>query len=221
METTTLTKVQETSDQKRLLKLIEIVFLFVGTPIILWLELPKWLKGSYFFICVGYVIWLMVRKGKLHIVEKKLVHPLKTLTNFGTRFCAIAVSSFLFLYVYDSDSLFNVISTKPMLWLGFSFIYVVLSVIPQELIYRYFFLKRYRTLFKNKWVMVLVNASLFSLAHIWFNSWIVIAFTFVGGILFLQTYRKTHSLWLVILEHSIYGIWLYTVGYGELFRMAV
>jgi len=25
----------------------------------------------------------------------------------------------------------------------------------------------------------------------------------------------------VILEHSLYGIWLYTVGYGELFKMAV
>lgn len=221
MKTTTLTKTNESTDQKKILKLVEIVFLFVGTPLILWLELPQWLKGSYFFICVGYVIFLMLSKNKLHIVEKKLVHPVKTLVDFGIKLSLIMLSSTLFLYVYDPDSLFNVISTKPLLWLSFSGIYVVLSVIPQEVIYRYFFLKRYRTLFKNKWVMVLVNASLFSLAHIWFNSWIVLAFTFIGGILFLHTYRKTHSLWLVILEHSLYGIWLYTVGYGELFRFVM
>ncbi len=221
MKTAVLTKSKEAVDQQRFLKLIEILFLFIGTPIILWLDIPSWTKNTYFFVCVGYVTWLIVRKEKLHIVEKKLVHPAKTLLAFGIKFGAIALGSFLFLYFYDPDSLFNVISKKPMLWLSFSAIYVVLSVIPQEIIYRYFFLKRYRTLFKNKLVMVLVNASLFSLAHIWFNSWIVLAFTFVGGILFFHTYRKTHSLWLVILEHSLYGIWLYTVGYGELFKMAV
>ncbi len=221
MKTVVLTKTNETTDQKRFLKLIEIVFLFVGTPLLLWLEIPKWVKGSYFLICVAYVAWLLLRKEKLHIVEKKLVHPAKTLLAFGIKFSVIALGSFLFLYFYEPESLFNVISTKPMLWFGFSALYVVLSVIPQEIIYRYFFLKRYRTLFKNKLVLVLVNAILFSLAHIWFNSWIVLAFTFVGGILFFHTYRKTHSLWLVILEHSLYGIWLYTVGYGELFKMAV
>ncbi|MDA9066715.1 CPBP family intramembrane metalloprotease [Flavobacteriales bacterium] len=132
----------------------------------------------------------MIKKEKLNFGEKKLVTPTKTLLAFAIKLGAIALGSFLFLFFYDSDSLFNVISTKPMLWLGYSLIYVLLSVIPQEIIYRYFFLKRYRTLFKNKLVMVLVNASLFSLAHIWFNSWIVLAFTFVGGILFFYTYRK-------------------------------
>ena len=221
MKTAVLIKANEVVDQKRFLKLIEIVFLFIGTPIILWLELPKWTKGSYFLICLIYVIWLMLKKDKLNLVEKKLVNPTKTLLAFGIKLSLIALGSFLFLYFYNPESLFNVISKKPLLWLGFSAIYVLISVIPQEIIYRYFFLKRYRTLFKNKLVMVLVNASLFSLAHIWFNSWIVLTFTFIGGILFFYTYRKTHSLWLVILEHSLYGIWLYTVGYGELFRMAV
>ncbi|MGB1040408.1 MAG: CPBP family intramembrane glutamic endopeptidase [Flavobacteriales bacterium] len=221
METAILTESQEISIRQKIIKLTEIILLFVGTPIMLWLELPLWSKGSYFFICIGYVIWLMVKKDKLNIVEKKLVNPTRTLLDFGIKFMAIAGLSTLFLYFSDPDSLFNVISEKPLLWLSFSGIYVVLSVIPQEIIYRYFFLKRYRTLFKNKWTLILVNASLFSLAHIWFNSWIVLAFTFIGGILFLQTYRKTHSLWLVILEHSLYGIWLYTVGYGELFKFAV
>lgn len=221
MKTAILTETLEATDQQRFLKLIEILFLFIGTPIILWLEIPSWTKNTYFFTCVGYVIWLMIKKEKLNFGEKKLVTPTKTLLAFAIKLGAIALGSFLFLFFYDSDSLFNVISTKPMLWLGYSLIYVLLSVLPQEIIYRYFFLKRYRTLFKNKLVMVLVNASLFSLAHIWFNSWIVLAFTFVGGILFFYTYRKTHSLWLVILEHSLYGIWLYTVGYRELFKMAV
>lgn len=180
-----------------------------------------WVKGSYFLVCVAYVTWLMIKKEKLNFGEKKLPNLSKTLLEFGLKFGIILVTSTLFLYFYDPSSLFNVITEKPMLWLSFSALYVVLSVIPQEIIYRYFFLKRYRTLFKNKVVMILVNASLFSLAHIWFDSWIVVGFTFVGGIFFFLTYKKTHSLWLVILEHSLYGIWLYTVGYGELFKFAM
>ena len=142
MKTAVLIKANEVVDQKRFLKLIEIVFLFIGTPIILWLELPKWTKGSYFLICLIYVIWLMLKKDKLNLVEKKLVNPTKTLLAFGIKLSLIALGSFLFLYFYNPESLFNVISKKPLLWLGFSAIYVLISVIPQEIIYRYFFLKK-------------------------------------------------------------------------------
>jgi membrane protease YdiL (CAAX protease family) len=126
-----------------------------------------------------------------------------------------------FIYFYDNEAFFNVILNKPMLWFKFSLIYILVSVIPQELIYREFFMKRYSELFQNKTVLLLVNALLFSFAHIWFKSWIVLGFTFVGGIMFFLTYQKSKSLFVVILEHSIYGIWLYAVGYGELFKFAV
>jgi hypothetical protein len=56
LKTAILTETLEATDQQRFLKLIEILFLFIGTPIILWLEIPSWTKNTYFFTCVGYVI---------------------------------------------------------------------------------------------------------------------------------------------------------------------
>lgn len=110
---------------------------------------------------------------------------------------------------------------KPFLWLKFSGIYILFSVIPQELFYRTFFVKRYKNLFKDKWVFILINSLLFSFGHIWFQSWIVLSFTFVGSLLFLTTYLQTKSTWLIIFEHALYGVWLYTVGYGALFMFPV
>jgi hypothetical protein len=40
--------------------------------------------------------------------------------------------------------------------------------------------------------------------------------TFIGGILFAFTFKKTKSTLLVSIEHAIYGCWLFTVGMGEM-----
>jgi membrane protease YdiL (CAAX protease family) len=57
---------------------------------------------------------------------------------------------------------------------------------------------------------------LFSLAHIFFKSSLVLILTFIGGILFAITYKKTNSTLLVSIEHAIFGCWLFTVGMGTL-----
>jgi membrane protease YdiL (CAAX protease family) len=62
----------------------------------------------------------------------------------------------------------------------------------------------------------LINAALFSLAHVFFKNALVMLLTFTGGILFALTFRKTKSTLLVSIEHSIYGCWLFTVGMGEI-----
>lgn len=40
--------------------------------------------------------------------------------------------------------------------------------------------------------------------------------TFIGGLLFALTFKKTKSTLLVSIEHAIYGSWLFTVGMGEM-----
>ena len=44
-----------------------------------------------------------------------------------------------------------------------------------------------------------------------------LAFTFVGGIFFLSSYRRTGSLLFSDLEHALYGDFLFTIGWGEYF----
>ena len=203
------------------LKIIEIIALFIISPVVLYLSIPIALKLVYLFLGILYISLLSIFIEKFTKVAVDRKAKLKAYQQIGIRFLVIALSTIIILYVQDKDALFSVMLNKPTLWLKFSGIYILFSVIPQELIYRTFFVKRYQELFKNKLVFILINSVLFSFAHIWFQSWIVLSFTFVGSLLFIHTYLKTKSIGLVIVEHSLYGVWLYTVGYGALFLFPV
>jgi membrane protease YdiL (CAAX protease family) len=113
------------------------------------------------------------------------------------------------------EKLFFVVKENPGLWLGSSLFYAVVSVYPQELIYRHFFYWRYSHLLSPRLFLAL-NALLFSLAHTLFMNGLVFALTLAGGFLFANTYRKTQSLVVTSIEHAVYGLWLYTVGLGEM-----
>jgi membrane protease YdiL (CAAX protease family) len=71
-------------------------------------------------------------------------------------------------------------------------------------------------LFQNEALFLFFNATLFSLAHLFFRNALVMFITFLGGLLFALTYKKTKSTLLVTIEHAIYGCWLFTVGMGEM-----
>jgi membrane protease YdiL (CAAX protease family) len=65
--------------------------------------------------------------------------------------------------------------------------------------------------------MILASAMLFGFVHIIFGSWISIALTAAGGVLFGMTYRKSGSLLLACLEHALFGDFIFTIGIGRYF----
>lgn len=202
-------------------KSIEILFLFIISPLILWFSIPILYKVIYLLLGVTYIVVVSIFIEKFSKIKIDINQKSKTYKQIAIRFISIALLTVLVLYFQNKEQLFNVMLNKPDLWIKFSGVYILFSVIPQELIFRTFFVKRYEKLIKSKWVFILINSLLFSFAHIWFQSWTVLAFTFIGSLLFLNTYLKTKSTWLVFLEHSLYGVWLYTVGYGEIFMFPV
>lgn len=203
------------------IKYLEIIVLFIASPIILFLEIPIIFKVIFLFLGVVYIalISIFIEKfSKVNIDKKENQSSLKNIT---IRFIIIALLTTLVLYFQNKEQLFNVLLNKPDLWVKFSGVYILFSVIPQELIYRTFFVKRYQKIIKNEVLFILINSILFSFAHIWFQSWTVLTFTFVGSLLFINTYLKTKSTLLVILEHSLYRVWLYTLDYGKVFMFPV
>ncbi|MGS2725959.1 CPBP family intramembrane glutamic endopeptidase [Psychroserpens sp. BH13MA-6] len=128
----------------------------------------------------------------------------------------IAILTVLYVWFMDKSQLFYVMLNKPFFWLLLLLIYSSLSVYPQELVYRTFFFERYKNMFKSQTVFVIVNALVFSLAHLFFKNTLVLIMTFIGGILFAFTYLKTKSTVMVSVEHAIYGCWLFTVGMGDM-----
>ena len=173
----------------------------------------KLILGLLGFVYVIYIL-LKVEKNKFKISKNlnwKHFWKMTLLKMF-----LIAVLTTIFVYFTSKESLFKVLLNKPLLWLGILFIYSFFSVYPQELIYRTFYFQRYKNLFSNINVLLLVNAIVFSIAHLFFKNGLVILLTFLGGLLFAFTYNKSKSTLLVTIEHAIYGCWLFTVGMGEM-----
>jgi membrane protease YdiL (CAAX protease family) len=202
--------------QNSIYRSIELFCLFVVIPIGFVLEFPIWLKMTIGLFGFGYVVFVLLRIEKNQFKISDTLNWNQFWKETLLKFIGIAIITTIYMWLFDSSNLYSVIRNKPMLWVVILFMYSLFSVYPQELIYRTFFFQRYQSLFKNESLFILVNAALFSLAHIFFKNTLVMLLTFLGGILFALTFRKTKSTLLVSIEHSIYGCWLFTVGMGEI-----
>ena len=199
-----------------LYKLSELFIIFIGIPVAFAFPFNPWIK-----LCIGlmgflYIIIVLLRIEKLKF---KIAPNLNWKSFFKKTFLKlllIALITFVFIFFTDKDALFNVVISKPKLWVVILFVYSFFSVYPQELVYRTFFFQRYKGLIKNKNLFIFISAIVFSLGHFFFRNTLVLVLTFLGGLLFAITYYKTKSTLLVSIEHAIYGSWLFTVGMGDM-----
>lgn len=134
----------------------------------------------------------------------------------------------------------GIVAWRPELWLAFPrerptifaavmILYPLLSVYPQEVIWRTFFFHRYQPLFGAgrspsagwlagvSWPMVLVSGLAFGWMHCVFNNWVAVLLTIPGGWLFAFTYARTRSTAAVWLEHAFWGCFAFTIGLGRYF----
>lgn len=115
------------------------------------------------------------------------------------------------------ERLFELPRSRPVLWLLVMLFYPVLSVYPQELIYRAFFCHRYRRFFGSGWGMIAASATAFGSMHAIFGNWLAVVLTLIGGVVFTWRYLRTGSLAAVSLEHALYGQLIFTIGLGRFF----
>ncbi|MCL4220668.1 MAG: CPBP family intramembrane metalloprotease [Phycisphaerales bacterium] len=106
---------------------------------------------------------------------------------------------------------------RPGLWLVIMVWYPVVSVWPQEVLYRAFFFHRYACVLTRPWARVLGSAAAFGWMHILFLNGVAPLLTFLGGLLFAWTYERSRSVLAASIEHAVYGCWVFTVGLGAYF----
>jgi len=126
----------------------------------------------------------------------------------------------LCVWLFQPKWLFNLVRDKPQIWALVLVLYPILSVYPQELVYRAFIFHRYRGLVPTEWGIVALSAITFSFMHVVYDNWIALLLTLIGGIVFARTYQKTRSLLWVSIEHALYGLFIFTIGLGHLFYKA-
>ncbi|CAB5136983.1 hypothetical protein D3OALGA1CA_3605 [Olavius algarvensis associated proteobacterium Delta 3] len=116
---------------------------------------------------------------------------------------------------FRPELLFGFPKSHPVIYMFFLLLYPMLSVYPQGVTHRAFLLHRYRPLFPGYWGAIVVSAAAFSFMHIAFQNPVALVLTFIGGILFAKTYLDSGSLVLSVLEHALYGIFVFTIGLGR------
>jgi membrane protease YdiL (CAAX protease family) len=119
--------------------------------------------------------------------------------------------------IFAPDLLFSLVKQRPGLWAAIMLLYPLLSVYPQELLYRAFFFDRYRPLFGSGWAMLLASGLAFGFVHIIFGNSLAVVLCVVGGLLFSITYQQSGSLLLTCLDHAIFGNFIFTIGLGRFF----
>ncbi|WP_248323054.1 CPBP family intramembrane glutamic endopeptidase [Caballeronia sp. Sq4a] len=135
----------------------------------------------------------------------------------GLRFAVLASLVVLAVWHFTPHALLSLPRAHPGMWLLVILLYPVLSVWPQELIFRSFLLHRYKPLFGVNRGYIAASALAFGYAHLIFLNWVAPAMTAVGGALFAATYRDRRSLALACFEHALYGCLVFTVGLGQYF----
>jgi membrane protease YdiL (CAAX protease family) len=109
-------------------------------------------------------------------------------------------------------------TNRPEVWKRVMLLYPLMSVLPQEIAYRTFFFHRYGPLFTgHRWALILINGLLFGFGHMLFANWSAVGGTMVTGMLFAWRYERTRSFWAVMVEHTLWGWLVFTVGLGGFF----
>ena len=197
----------------------ELLILTIGLPAMLYWVLPPRMILPLIWSVSLYCLY--VYKALEHIdmrirwgVEDVTLHNMLPLLK---RFLISASMLTSLTLLFEPHLLFSFMRHNFALWMMIMVAYPLLSVVPQEIIFRVFFFSRYKSIFTQKRLMIIASGLTFGLAHVVFHNWVAPVLCSIGGLMFAQTYARHRSLLLVTLEHALYGDFLFTVGLGHYF----
>ncbi|WP_212525072.1 CPBP family intramembrane glutamic endopeptidase [Actibacterium sp. MT2.3-13A] len=110
--------------------------------------------------------------------------------------------------------LFFMLRERPLLLPVIIALYPVVSALPQELVYRPLFFRRYGALLPGLKPALLLNAALFSLAHLMYWNWVAAVMSFFGGLAFGWSYEARRNFPQAVVLHAVAGWIIFTLGLG-------
>lgn len=204
--------------RRNIFLLTEFILIFGGTPLLI-----LYTRDRLFMIMALWVGALLIY---LFLHHQRRNSPVEKLNWAGfrkgfiailLRFAILAPAIAGLTWYVSPESFLSLPRERTDLWLKIMIFYPLLSVWPQELIYRSFIYHRYAPLFGTGRGYVAASTLMFGYMHILFLNWVAVFMTLIGGFLFSTDYRRNKSLALTCLEHSLYGCLVFTVGLGIYF----
>mgnify|MGYP000386019051 CR=1 FL=1 len=128
---------------------VEFLFLFVAIPLLINFYPHTFHPFLFLGLVLVYILFLNLRLKKMR--KKRIFafyhHHRQLLPDIYRRVIASLAVIIIFIIIYDHYLMFNMIKKDPWTWLMLIALYPILSVIPQEIVYRSFFFARYKKIF--------------------------------------------------------------------------
>jgi hypothetical protein len=126
-----------------------------------------------------------------------------------------------YVYCTAPEALFQLPLERSRLWLLIIVLYPTLSVLPQEIIYRVWVFEAHKPLWTSPVLPILVSALFFGWVHVIYAGWFAVLSCIAGGLALGWNYHLNRNspgaIWPLLLEHSLYGLTMFTVGLGKYF----
>ncbi|MCX7644794.1 MAG: CPBP family intramembrane metalloprotease [Rhodobacteraceae bacterium] len=114
-------------------------------------------------------------------------------------------------------SAFALVRSNPALMAMIALLYPLLSALPQEIVFRALFFRRYGPILPSLRPALVLNAAVFALAHLMYWSGIVAAMTFAGGLLFAWACEVRRNFPMAVVMHAVCGVIVFLLGLGVYF----
>ncbi|WP_263351465.1 CPBP family intramembrane glutamic endopeptidase [Acidicapsa acidisoli] len=211
---------------RRVLLVLELLIVFIGLPLGYRFSPVRIPALPVLWLVAGYALWQLMRDRSFD--RRQLWNTAPLAGHLGAIlliFAVVALGLWVGTHWMAPQLEWGFVRQHPRLWAAVMVLYPVLSVYPQGILYRAFFLHRYAGLFSDtavgRWVLIVASAAAFGFLHIIFRNSLAVGLTFCGGVLFAWRYAETGSLLTSSVEHALYGCWLFTVGLGQYFYHGV
>ena len=199
----------------------ELILIFIIIPLVFGLRVIHYSRVlvPLLLLCIPAAIWLGKTSGfnRETFWSADPTEERKYLRVLVPRFFILGILLITVAMFSIPDQLFSLPFSHPEIWLILLGMYIAFSVYPQELLFRAFFFRRYKSLFASREKLLIVNAILFGWLHVAFGSFTSMWLSLVAGGIYALTYQKTRSLRLVCFEHALYGSLTLSVGYAGYF----
>ena len=203
---------------RRLFLAIEYILTFIAAPTVLFIHTTRWNIHLALWIASIYAVAVFVHGHRTswpvlwHGRGWSTAHQKMALLRFLATTSITIIATALFL----PGHLFGFPLQRPIFWLIVMILYPVLSVLPQEFVFRSFFFRRYTVLF-GAWTMPAINIASFAFMHIVFHNVVAPLLCLAAGTLFTRSYQQHQSLKWSTIEHAAYGCMVFTTGIGGYF----
>lgn len=203
---------------KKFVSWAELLIIFIGFPLVI--SVYNLQRPILYSILTAVCIYIILRN--LHVIDWQAFWHIPRnraiWLNMAGRTLILLLFSVIAMFVLPNRGWFLLPQYNMGLWLAVMILYPVISVLPQEIIWRFHLLENTKNIMPNRNIRIIVSALLFGWVHIIFGTVFAVIATIYLGLQLAYAYYQGHkSFWVVWVEHSLAGQIAFTIGLGVYF----